>query len=200
MVETKFKLKELPKHIQSFGFIAGYEKKEYREEDPINVKAVAAIGNLYEQLQGNNYPTNDSVVFLTRIVFCLFADDTGIFSPDTLKFYIEDRTNVDGSDLGYHINTIFEILNTPLSSRQNNIDESLVSLPYVNGGLFSERITPLAASSELRRELLRVMKFDWSEISPAIFGSMFQSVMDEEARHNLGAHYTSEKNILEAHS
>lgn len=102
----------------------------------------------------------------------------------------------DGSDLAMHIDSLFTILNTAEENRLKNIDESLAVFPYVNGKLFEERLAVAAFDSDMRKTLLDCCLLDWEKISPAIFGSLFQSVMDEKARRNLGAHYTSEKNIL----
>ena len=131
-----------------------------------------------------------------RLLFCLFADDTGIFPRQSFHDLIAQRTSEDGADLGMWVGRIFQVLNTAAEKRQTTLDEQLAELPYVNGKLFEE-ILPLADfNAQMRALLLDASTLDWSRISPAIFGSMFQSVMDAKARRNLGAHYTSEKNIL----
>ncbi|MDO8571657.1 MAG: class I SAM-dependent DNA methyltransferase, partial [bacterium] len=196
MEEHDFNLKDLSKHVRRFAFIAGYEIRKYKEQDPINIKAVSAIGKLSDVLHASNYPPDSISKLLTRFVFCFFADDTGIFNRDSLKTYLEDRTNEDGSDIGAHLGTIFEVLNTPTEKRQTTLDEDLAALPFVDGWLFSEHLPALFGDRKIRDMLLNCTSFDWSAISPAIFGSMFQSVMNGKARHDLGAHYTSEKNIL----
>jgi len=189
-------LSDFPKHVRRFAFILGFQTRTYKEESPITIKAVSAIGKLYDALRASNYPPNEISTLLTRLVFCFFADDTGIFNRDSFKMYLEDRTEIDGSDIGYHLGAIFEVLNTPIEKRQTTLDEDLAALPYVNGGLFAEHLSSVFGTVSIRENILSCMSFDWSGISPAIFGSMFQSVMDEKARHDLGAHYTSEKNIL----
>ncbi|MBC8489616.1 MAG: class I SAM-dependent DNA methyltransferase, partial [Bacteroidetes bacterium] len=131
-----------------------------------------------------------------RLLFCLFADFTGIFERGIFQDYIEQKTNDDGSDLAFHISAIFEILNKPREERLSNIDEDLNAFPFVNGKLFKENLSMAAFDSKMRKTLLECCILDWSKISPAIFGSLFQSVMYEEERRHLGAHYTSEKNIL----
>ena len=131
-----------------------------------------------------------------RLLFCLFAEDTGIFQRQQFQDYIEDRTFEDGADLGHHLVTFFHLLNTPSEKRLSNQDEQLNAFPYVNGKLFEEMLPPAAFDSAMRQALLACCALDWSRISPAIFGSLFQSIMDEDARRNLGAHYTSEQNIL----
>jgi len=131
-----------------------------------------------------------------RLLFCLFADDTGIFEHDHFVKYILRRTSEDGSDLALHIQKIFEVLNTPKSERLKILDEELNQFPYINGGLFSETISTADFNQAMRENLIECCRLDWSLISPAIFGAMFQSVMNKEERHALGAHYTSEENIL----
>ncbi len=129
-------------------------------------------------------------------MFLMFADDSGIFEQGVLLDYVRQRTAEDNSDLGPRLIHIFQILNTPEDKRQANLDEELASLPYVNGKLFEEKITTPSFSGTMRYDLIEAMKLDWSKVSPAIFGSMFQGVMDEKQRRDLGAHYTSEVNIL----
>ena len=192
----EFSLSEFSKHIRLFAFIAGYEIRTYKDEDPVNAKAVRAIAKLYDELAGSNYPPEAIPNLLTRMVFCFFADDTGIFNRDTFKTYLEYMTKDDGSDIGAHLSIIFQILDTPPEKRQSTIDEDLRGLPYVDGGLFSGYLPAIFGKKDIRRTLIACTEFDWSRVSPAIFGSMFQSVMSDESRHDVGAHYTSEKNIL----
>lgn len=127
----------------------------------------------------------------------LFADDTGIFEPrDSLLDFIESRTREDGSDVGPWLNRLFEVLNTPENERQKNLDEDLQKFPYVNGDLFSDRLPTADFNSRMRETLIEACRFNWSAVSPAIFGSLFQSVMNAEERRKKGAHYTTEKNIM----
>lgn len=192
----EFLLKDLSKNIHHFGFILGYTKKSYKDEDPVNIEAAEMMGKLHDALFESGYTGHQLEIFLVRILFCLFADDTGIFSKDHFSFYLENRTKQDGSDLGMQLAFIFQVLNTPNEQRQHNLDEDVAVLPFVNGSLFKEVLAVPSFDSEMRKTLLNCCQFDWNRISPAIFGSMFQSVMDREKRRNLGAHYTSEKNIL----
>ncbi|MCX6150004.1 MAG: hypothetical protein NTX22_05725 [Ignavibacteriales bacterium] len=192
----EFNLKDLPKNIHKFGFILGYQKKVYKDEDPVNILAAEKMGKLHDALLENGYSGHQLEVFLVRLLFCLFADDTGIFTKDSFHFYLENKTKIDGSDLGMHLGSIFDTLNKDYKFRQKNLDEDLAAFPYVNGKLFEEFFPVPSFDSKMRKALLECASFDWSKISPAIFGSMFQSVMDKEKRRNLGAHYTSEKNIL----
>lgn len=194
--QTKFLLKELVKHIQVFGPLAGYQKREYKEQDPVNVQAAELMGKLHDQLKAIGYTGHALELYLVRLLFCLFADDTNIFEKDIFDDYLRLKTAEDGSDLARSIAELFQVLNTPADRRLQNLDESLAAFPYVNGKLFEEQLPFASFDSKMRQTLLDCCKLDWGKISPAIFGSLFQSVMDEKARRNLGAHYTSEKNIL----
>ena len=195
-IKTEFPLKELHKHIHEFAFIAGYQQHRVREEDPINIKAVEILGDLHDALAEGGYAGHDLERFLVRILFCLFADDTGLFEPDTFKLYIENRTARDGSDLGVHLARLFEVLDTPPERRQKNLDELLAAFPYVNGELFKERLGFADFNRAMRDALVACTNFNWSRISPAIFGSLFQGVMDPKERRQTGGHYTSERDIL----
>jgi hypothetical protein len=148
-------------------------------------------------LEKTGYKGHDLEQFLVRIVFCLFSDDTGIFEPrDIFLDLLETRTSKDGSDLGGWLSQLFQVLNTPEDQRQNNLDEDLARFPYVNGDLFKGALLIPSFDSETRQLLIDSCEFDWSGISPAMFGSLFQSVMEPAERRAQGAHYTTEKNIL----
>jgi hypothetical protein len=192
----EFKLNDLVNHVQNFGFIAGYQKRIYKEQDSVNIKAAELMGKLHDRLEEIGYNGHPLEVYLVRILFCLFAEDTTIFEKQQFQNYIEDRTNEDGSDLASKIQELFQVLNTPHENRFKNLDEQLNAFPYVNGKLFEEILPSASFDSAMRKSLLECCYIDWSKISPAIFGSMFQSVMNPQERRNLGAHYTSEKNIL----
>ena len=194
--QHEFKLAELHDNVNLFGFVAGYTQKKYKEEAPVNIKAAEQMGKLHDELLESGYRGHELEVLLMRLLFCMFADDTSIFDKNIFTDYIRDKTNEDGSDLGGHLTSIFQTVNTPTQRRQKNIDESLNDFPYVNGGLFEENLRTVYFNSRMREVLLECCDFDWSNISPAIFGSMFQSVMDQQQRREIGAHYTSEKNIL----
>ena len=193
---VEFVLADLHKHIGRFGFISGYQTRTYKEEDPVNVQAAERMGKLHDALKAAGYDGHALELLLVRLLFCLFADDTGIFPRQAFHDLIEQRTSEDGADLGLWIGRLFQVLNTPPEARQKTLDEQLAELPYVNGKLFEEMLPLADFNAQMRGLLLDASTLDWSRISPAIFGSMFQSVMDAKARRNLGAHYTSEKNIL----
>ncbi|MDA8555241.1 N-6 DNA methylase [Luminiphilus sp.] len=196
---TDIRLAELPENLSLFSFIAGYETREYREQDPVNIKAAKKLGELHDALKNVGYEGHSLEVYLVRLLFCLFADDTGIFMPHSaFEDFIRVRTSEDGSDLAPRISQIFETLDTPPEKRLKNLDEQISAFPYVNGRLFEERLHNASFDSDMRRILLDCCELDWGGISPAIFGSLFQGIMDPDVRRNLGAHYTSEKNILKA--
>ena len=195
--ETEFALKDLHKHIKRFGFIAGYQAQQIKPQDPVNIRAAEQMGKLHDALKASGYEGHPLEVLLVRLLFCLFADDTGIFQPtQALRTWIEERTAEDGSDLGPQLAQLFQVLNTPEDKRSRALDEQIRAFPYVNGKLFEEALPLAAFNTSMRESLLDACAIDWSSISPAIFGALFQSIMDSKARRNLGAHYTSEENIL----
>ncbi|MDO8318972.1 DNA methyltransferase, partial [Rhodoferax sp.] len=180
-----------------FGFIAGYKALEIKPQDPVNIKAAERMGRLHDALKASGYTEHPLEVLLVRLLFCLFADDTGIFQPaQSFRTFIEERTASDGSDLGSRLAQLFQVLNTDEPRRSQALDEQVAAFPYVNGKLFSEPLPMADFTAAMREALLDACALDWSSISPAIFGSLFQSIMDDKARRNLGAHYTSEENIL----
>jgi hypothetical protein len=192
----EFELKDLHKNIKHFAFIAGYQTRAIKPEDPVNIKAAELMGKLHDALKAIGYEGHALEHYLVRLLFCLFAEDTGIFERQQLKEYIQDKTAEDGSDLAAHLAQLFEVLNTPKDKRLKNLDEHLAAFEYVNGKLFAEHLPTASFDAKMRNQLLDCCALDWSRVSPAIFGSLFQSVMDDKLRRNLGAHYTSEANIL----
>ena len=196
----KFTLSELPDNIHRFAFIAGYRTQHIRESDPINQEAVVAVGQLHDALKRDNYTGEKLEVFLVRLLFCLFADDTGIFQPkDSFHDLIEFHTKDDGADVGAALEELFSTLNEKPENRQGKLAEHFAQFPYVNGKLFEVHHRPPQFDSAMRKQLLALCAMNWGAISPAIFGAMFQTVIALEAadrRRELGAHYTSEANIL----
>jgi N-6 DNA Methylase len=196
----RFTLAELPANIHLFSFIAGYTVRPIRENDPVNQLAVQAIGDLHDSLKSGNYTGEQLEVFLVRLLFCLFADDTGIFLPkDSFHDLIEFHTRADGSDVGTVLEELFTTLNETPNRRQSRMAEHFSLFPYVNGKLFERHHRPPAFDSTMRQQLLGLCSLNWGAISPAIFGAMFQTVIELDAtnrRRQLGAHYTSEVNIL----
>ena len=192
-----FALKDLPDHVEAFGFILGVQRRTFRDQDPVNIQAAELVGRLHDALHAAGYRGHDLERFLVRIVFCLFADDTGIFEPrDIFLDFIETRTGEDGSDTGARLMELFQVLDTPETYRQKTRDEDLARFPYINGDLFDGPLRIPAFDAAMRGALLDACRFDWSNISPAIFGALFQSIMNPAERRAQGAHYTTEKNIL----
>ena len=192
----EFKLKDLVNNVQHFGYILGYQKKVYKEQDPANIKAAELMGKLHDRLKEIGYTGHPLEVYLVRILFLMFAEDTTIFNKQQFQEYLEQRTAEDGSDLASKLQELFQVLNTTKENRFKNLDEQLADFPYINGKLFEENLPTASFDTKMRQALLDCCYIDWSKISPAIFGSMFQSVMNPKERRNLGAHYTSETNIL----
>lgn len=196
--KTEFTIDELPGKVELFAYLAGYQKRVYREQDPANFAAAEAMGRLHDRLKEVGYLGRELEIYLARLMFCMFADDAAIFDKDDFLFYLRDRTAEDGSDLAAKLDEFFYVLNTPPEKRLRNLDERLAAFPYINGGLFAERLSPASFDAASRQILIECCELDWGQISPSIFGALFQCAMDPRARRNLGAHYTSEKNILKA--
>ena len=195
--KISFALADLPAHVEKFGFILGVQRRTFRDQDPVNVQVADAMGRLHDELKASGYGGDDLEVFLVRTVFCLFADDTGIFEPrDIFLDLLETRTREDGSDLGGWLARLFQVLNTPVEQRQAMLDEDLARFPYVNGDLFRTQLNIADFNADMRAALIDACHFDWASVSPAIFGALFQSVMEPAERRAQGAHYTTEKNIL----
>jgi len=195
---SEFLLKELYKNVKLFWFIAGYQPQKISPQSPVNAKAVQRMARLHDRLKQIGYTGHALEVYLVRLLFCLFAEDTGIFERTQFTEFIEQQTREDGSDLAPQLAQLFDVLNTPETARLKNLDDTLSRFPYINGKLFEERLPFASFDRDMRAALLYCCAIDWSGISPAIFGSLFQNIMDEtpNARRNLGAHYTTEENIL----
>lgn len=195
---VEFALAELHQHVHRFGFMLGHNQRLHIEEPPANIGAAKLMAGLHDVLKADGYSGHRLEMFLVRLLFCFFADDTGIFAKDALRFYLEEKTRPDGTDLGLHLSAIFDVLDTEPGQRQSSLSDDLLQFPYVNGTLFKERLRPPAFNENGRRVLIECAKYNWSKVSPAVFGSLFQVAMDPLQRHYLGAHYTSEANILKA--
>ncbi len=197
-----FKLADLHKHVTAFDFMLG-RRVSFERQEAVTIKAAELMGRIHDALEENGYTGHDLERFLVRLLFCMFADDTGIFQPkDIFLQLIEHDTQPDGGNVGRVINELFEVLDTPDGSngtknkRQANLSGELKQFPYVNGRLFRENLRTPVFTEKMRSDLLDACRHDWSAVSPAIFGSLFQSVMDAKQRRAKGAHYTSEENIL----
>jgi hypothetical protein len=194
--QHEFTIKDFYKNVRLFGFVAGYVTTSYKEQDPVNIKAAERMGKLHDKLKAIGYEGHELEVYLVRLLFCLFADDTSIFERRQFQDLIEQRTAEDGQDLAQWLAHLFEVLNTPPDKRLKRLDEQLAAFRYVNGSLFAEHLRTADFDRDMREMLIECCALDWGRISPAIFGALFQSVMIPELRRNLGAHYTTEKNIL----
>ena len=195
---TEFRLTQLPDHVDDLKFLAGYGMVQVgsREQEEASIRAARVMADLYEALDGSGYSDHEASIFLIRTLFCLYGDDAGLWERDLFTEFLETRTREDGSDLGAQLAVLYQTLKTPMECRQSTLDELTARFPYVNGGIFEERLNIPSFSSAMRDELMRACAFDWSGISPAVFGSLFQAVKSPEARRELGEHYTSETNIL----
>ncbi|MDP3210184.1 DNA methyltransferase [Methylotenera sp.] len=195
-------LTALPENYTFFLPLAGFEKATIYSENPADVKAAEQMGRLFDLIKERNPPkTQDDIhvlnVFLTRLLFCFFAEDTGIFATDQISSAIASFTSEDGSDVAKFYTELFEVLNEPdTSAVRQSKPAYLKAFPYVNGGLFRNKLPVPEFGAKARRILLDCGALQWSEINPDIFGSMFQSVIDEDQRGNLGQHYTSVTNIM----
>ncbi|WFL78505.1 N-6 DNA methylase [Altererythrobacter arenosus] len=194
--ELKFALADLYKHVTAFDFMLG-RRVSFERQEAVTIKAAELMGKIHDALEENGYVGHDLERFLVRLLFCMFADDTGIFQPkDIFLQLVENDTFEDGSNVGRVINELFEVLDTPEDRRQSSLSGELSQFPYVNGRLFRENLRTPIFDARMREHLLDACRHDWSAVSPAIFGSLFQSVMDAKERRAKGAHYTSEENIL----
>ena len=196
---VKFNLEELDQHVEWFAPIMGAERRVFEDQLPVNVRAAELVGELHDALLESKFSGTDLEKFLVRIVFCLFADDTMIFGEkNRFLRWLYERTGDDGDDLGMKLHELFEVLNQPQEERSPYLEETTAAFPYINGDLFKDATATPRFNSAMRQTLIDACEFDWEPISPAIFGSLFQSVMDKKKRREVGAHYTSESNIMKA--
>lgn len=193
---TDFSLSELHRYVRQFAFLKGERTVRSNPEDPANEKAYDRMCQLHDELERGGFSGNDLERLLVRLLFCLFAEDTGIYEPSAFQSFIRNHTRTDGSDLGARLNELFEVLNTPPERRPRNLHEDLAQFPYVNGQLFSERLAFTAFTREMREALIEAANFHWARVSPAVFGSLFQGILLPRERRQQGAHYTSERDIM----
>jgi len=191
-----FPLAEFPARVREFAFIKGETPLHLNPEDPANLRATQLLADLHDALTDSGFTGHALERVLVRILFCLFAEDTGIFDVPAGFTALVERTREDGSDLGLWLAQLFQVLNTPEDKRQTSLDEDLAAFPYVNGALFEENLPFVSFTSAHRAALLRCTRFHWARISPAVFGSLFQGVLDARERRQAGAHYTSERDIM----
>lgn len=194
----EFPIEELPDHIELFDFIRlnDDDLKWDEEQAEASVKASQELALLHDAIEAAGYTGHKLEVFLVRLLFCFFAEDTGIFDKGQFSKYVFEHSEDNGAGMGSTIGMVFEVLNTPHHDRMTTISEDLKTLPYVNGGIFAEQIPNVSFDQNMRLAFWKCGRLDWSNISPSIFGSIFQGVMDQEQRRSGGAHYTTEENIL----
>ncbi|MDD3181191.1 MAG: N-6 DNA methylase [Alphaproteobacteria bacterium] len=188
----------LPRHYDFFLPWAGMEKAQAKSENPADVKAAERMAKLYDEiLKDNPFSTPEELhslnIFLSRLLFCFFAEDTDIFPKGSFTGLIGSYTQNEGSDLGYLLDRLFKILNT---KERTDEPEYLKAFSYVNGGLFGETYTAPKFSRRSRRMMIECGELDWKEINPDIFGSMIQAVVHADQRGGMGMHYTSVPNIM----
>ena len=195
--DVKFELSQLPEFVRKFSFILKLRKKLLENQDGVNFAVTELVGKLHDDLKKSGYKSPNLEKILISTILCMFADDTGVFGPRT-KFLdlIESHTPESGENLGGKLIHLFQVLNQPIDERHLTLESNLKCFPFVEGGLFVEPSKIPSFSKEMRSNLIEACKIDWSEISPAIFGSLFQFVLDKEERRKQGTHYTSEKNIM----
>lgn len=194
-LDYTFQLADLPDNLDLFSFMLGKEMQDITEYE-LNERAALLLGELHDALQQSGFDGHPLQVFMVRVLFCMFAEDTGVFNPRQFIRYLVKFTAQTGADTEMHLQKIFQILDTPYDKRQKNLPDEQAEFPYVNGHLFRERIDMPSFDEDMRQKLIECCYFNWKDISPAVFGSLFQSIMDKQARRNLGAHYTSEHNIF----
>ena len=196
--ETTFPLAELPQHIEMFAFLAGYDRAHVvaGDSEEANYQATELLAQVHDAVEAIGYPDHQVRILLTRLLYVLFADDTGVWAANLFEDYITVHTAVDGSDLGLRLNELFEILDTREDDRLHNITATLAEFPHVNGGVFRETLRSWTGTQEIRDALLTACRFQWARISPVVFGSLFQNVMTPAERRHLGAHFTSERDIF----
>ncbi|WP_404435167.1 class I SAM-dependent DNA methyltransferase [Microbacterium aerolatum] len=194
----EFTLAELRENATALAFFAGYGERIFgsKEQEAASIRAAKLMASLYEALEGSGYDDHEASVFLVRTLFALYADDSGLWDRDLFLEFLETRTAEDGSDLGPQLSLLYQVMGRDPSRRQSNLDEIVARFPYVNGGVFEEPLSIPSFDSGMRRRLVDAAMFNWSAISPAIFGSLFQAVKDKTARRELGEHYTTETNIM----
>jgi hypothetical protein len=191
---------DLPQHYDFFLPWAGMEKAHYQDENSADVKAAGKMAKLFDKIKEDNPDDSPEFihglnVFLSRLLFCFFSEDTNIFKENQMTSNISSHTQDDGTDLQSYLKALFDVLNTPAENR-HDLPEYLNAFPYVNGELFSKSYEIPKFSQKSRKLIVDMGSLDWSLINPDIFGSMFQAVVDEGERAHLGIHYTSVPNIM----
>lgn len=194
----EFDLEQLRDNADTLAFLAGYGERAFgsKSQEAASIKAAKLMASLYEALEGTGYDDHEASVFLVRTLFALYGDDAGVWDRDLFLEFLETRTAEDGSDLGPQLSLLYQVMGQKPARRQSNLDELIARFPYVNGGIFEDPVSIPSFDRAMRGRLIEAATFNWSAISPAIFGSLFQAVKDKTARRELGEHYTTETNIM----
>lgn len=192
-------LERLPSDFAFFYPLMDVERVHYVEESPADIKAAEKLAKLHDELRSyNEFRSNDDLhdlnIFISRLLFCFFAEDTGIFEENLFTSSIQRYTKEDGSDLSDYLDESFNVMD--ISLRRSDIPSIVKQFPYVNGGLFSKRVQIPKMGAKARRIIIECGELDWKDINPDIFGSMIQAVVNPEERANQGMHYTSVPNIM----
>ena len=192
-------LKDLGKEYYRLQFLVDAKSEHITKEMRVSMKAGEIVGKVYDALLEQYDDTSAEAlrwlnILCVRIVFCLYAEDAGVFRHDQFHDFLNGYNAEDLSDA---LLKLFKVLNTPLEKRSKYLKDDLKAFPYTNGGLFEEEIEIPQFTEELKQTLLQnaSLDFDWSEISPTIFGAVFESTLNPETRRSGGMHYTSIENI-----
>jgi len=192
-------LERLPSDFAFFYPLMDVERVHYVEESPADIKAAEKLAKLHDELRSyNEFRSNDDLhdlnIFISRLLFCFFAEDTGIFEENLFTSSVLRYTKEDGSDLSDYLAHTFNIMDVSLRSSETL--SIIKQFPYVNGGLFSKHIQIPKMGAKARRIIIECGELNWKDINPDIFGSMIQAVVNPEERANQGMHYTSVPNIM----
>ena len=193
---TSFTLAELHRYARHFAFLKGERTIRLDPEDPANQKAYDRMCELHDTLESQGFVGTDLERLLVRLLFCLFADDTGVFEPSSFETFVRQQTREDGSDVGARLNELFDVLNTPEDRWPATVRDTFAGFRYINGELFKHPLKFPPFTRRTRDSLLAACEFQWARVSPAVFGSLFQGIMDDKERRQQGAHYTSERDIM----
>ena len=189
-------LEDFPQVVEKFAFLAGFTVRDYTQQDhvAVNGKAASLMVDLYKEVTRDHATADEAATFINRILFLLFGDDSGLWSRG-LFYQLVSESSQDGKDLSGKLTTLFQTLAKPVEARSLKLDEVISQFPYVNGHIFEEAIVVPQFDTRMRAALVECCEFDWSKVSPDIFGSLFQEVKDIADRREDGEHYTSPENI-----
>ena len=195
---------QLVKMHSDFSFfypLANVERVHTVAENPADVKAAEKLAKLHDEIRAyNEYNSDDDLhdlnIFITRLLFCFFAEDTGIFAENLFTNFIKQFTKEDGSDLSEMLGAAFHVMNVQPKDRSEETTKEINAFPYVNGGLFATDIPIPKMGYKARKIIIESGDLDWKDINPDIFGSMIQAVVNPDVRAKEGMHYTSVPNIM----